>query len=198
MREHGGSDDVKRLWPEKDDALWDAWLRERSDVHRNALVMANRGLAYMMAKRARAVPNWLRDELEGLALETLIYAVEGFDVTRGVCFSTYAAQAVRMEIYSAIRTWRSRLLKMGPIRYDIEERRAKSIEKMAMLAEEVARCEAFLGEIPNTYRHVVESHFLRGEKLNAIAKRLKVSKTTAGNYLNRGLMMLRLRARRAA
>lgn len=66
----------------------------------------NRGLAFAFARRYRdrGVP---ADDLDQIALEGLVRAVDGFDPERGLRFSTYAARRIEGELkqYFRDRTW---------------------------------------------------------------------------------------------
>lgn len=73
---------------------------------RNELITDNRGLALAFARRYRnrGVPD---DDLDQVAMEGLVRAVDGFDPDRGLRFSTYAARKIDGQIkqYFRDRTW---------------------------------------------------------------------------------------------
>ncbi len=83
-----------------------AYARTRDRALRNRLIEANRGLAYHVAARydGRGVP---REDLRQIAVLGLLRAVERFDPTRGVAFSTYAGRAIEGTIKEHFRdsTW---------------------------------------------------------------------------------------------
>lgn len=73
---------------------------------RNELVEANRGLAFAFARRYRD-RGVQSEDLDQIALEGLVRAVDGFDPTRGIRFSTYAARRIDGDLkqYFRDRTW---------------------------------------------------------------------------------------------
>ncbi len=71
------------------------WLRQ-ADQTRNAIIVANQGLVWSVAKRF-AAPSFPEGELDLLVSEgnqILVRAVEGFDWRRGTKFGTYATRAL--------------------------------------------------------------------------------------------------------
>lgn len=82
-------------------------LRRTDDqTLRNDLVTDNRGLALAFARRYRnrGVPD---DDLDQVAMEGLVRAVDGFDPDRGLKFSTYAARKIEGQLKQHFRdrTW---------------------------------------------------------------------------------------------
>lgn len=73
---------------------------------RNELVSENQGLAFALARRYRdrGVPS---EDLDQIALEALIRAVDRFDWNRGLRFSTYASRVIEGAVkqYFRDRTW---------------------------------------------------------------------------------------------
>ena len=73
---------------------------------RNELIVDNQGLAFAFARRYRdrGVGS---DDLDQIALEGLVRAVDGFDPDRGIRFSTYAARRIEgsLKQYFRDRTW---------------------------------------------------------------------------------------------
>jgi len=77
---------------------------------RNELVVQNQGLAIAFARRYRdrGVP---QEDLEQIAFEALVRAVDRFDPLRGLRFSTFAARTIEGELkqYFRDRTWAVRV-----------------------------------------------------------------------------------------
>ena len=73
---------------------------------RNELVEANRGLAFAFSRRYRD-RGVHSEDLDQIALEGLVRAVDGFDPERGIRFSTYAARRIEGDLkqYFRDRTW---------------------------------------------------------------------------------------------
>ncbi len=73
---------------------------------RNELVVDNQGLAIAFARRYRdrGVPS---EDLEQVAMEALVRAVDRFDPSRGIRFSTFAARTIEGDLkqYFRDRTW---------------------------------------------------------------------------------------------
>jgi len=69
-------------------------LQEEAQVARNQIIEANLRLVFSLAKRYASVGTAAFDEFMGEGHITLMRAVEKFDFSRGVKFSTYATWAV--------------------------------------------------------------------------------------------------------
>jgi RNA polymerase sigma factor (sigma-70 family) len=79
-----------------------------SSANRAALILRHRGLVYRMAERLPCPPDW-RPELEQQGYLGLIKAVDGFDPSRGLAFSTYAVPVILGEMRHWLRSaWRER------------------------------------------------------------------------------------------
>ena len=81
-------------------------IRTGDSTLRNEIVGDNRGLAYAFARRYRE-RGVAAEDLDQIALEGLVLAVDGFDPERGVRFSTYAARRIEgaLKQYFRDRTW---------------------------------------------------------------------------------------------
>src|SRR6056297_2370151 len=84
---------------------------ETGDIElRNELVVQNQGLAIAFARRYRdrGVPG---EDLDQIAFEALVRAVDRFDPHRGLRFSTFAARTIEGELkqYFRDRTWAVRV-----------------------------------------------------------------------------------------
>ncbi|QDU61245.1 RNA polymerase sigma-D factor [Planctomycetes bacterium Pan216] len=75
--------------------LWEAYQADRSDENRNRLVEANLPLVHRIASRIHsAQPAVGQDDLFSAGAMGLMRAVELFDPSRGVRFSTYAYRCI--------------------------------------------------------------------------------------------------------
>lgn len=92
--------------------LWRAWEASRSIELRNRLVETFYPIAVLVARKLAATlsDEISRDDIEGYAAEGLIDAIEHFDPSRGVQFSTFAPYRIRGAVYDRIRDfdWVSR------------------------------------------------------------------------------------------
>lgn len=96
------------------------WAR-RWKVLRDYIVEGNMGLVYAMMGRFRIhSAEW--DELRSEALLALLRAVEGFDVTRGVRFSTYACNAILRGLIQAEKRAAKRRLRF-PMEFEVNYER---------------------------------------------------------------------------
>ncbi len=95
--------------PKVEDAAWSDYSAERSIANRNRLVEIYQPLARSVARRsldyARSISSAAAnlDDLEGIAAEGLISAVERFEPDRGVPFKYYARLRVSGHIKDALR-----------------------------------------------------------------------------------------------
>jgi RNA polymerase sigma factor (sigma-70 family) len=87
LSDHGTDEDRRRL------------LDEINDI-RHRLVVGNIGLACAVVQRL--APPHRRDELCSIAFATLLRAIDHFDPTRGVCFSTYATTSILNHVRQAL------------------------------------------------------------------------------------------------
>jgi len=86
----------------------DVWDYDGSTEARNRIVEENLGLCYYVAVRLRhrAPPGLDVDDLVAAGVFGLMRAVERFDPSRGVKFSTYAVKAISSHIRREILRWR--------------------------------------------------------------------------------------------
>lgn len=93
-------------------ALWTEWDASRSIEVRNKLVEIFYPMAANVARRMAATlsDEIAREDIEGYAAEGLINAIEHFDPSRGILFSTFAPYRIRGAVYDRIREldWVSR------------------------------------------------------------------------------------------
>ena len=73
---------------------------------RNDLVVDNQGLAYAFSRRYRN-KGVSAEDLDQVALEALVHAVDRFDPERGIRFSTFAARTIegKLKQYFRDKTW---------------------------------------------------------------------------------------------
>jgi RNA polymerase sigma factor for flagellar operon FliA len=98
--------------------LWDAYLRDRCNEHRNLLVEAHQGLVREIVRRfaCRLPKNIDRGDLDTAANVGLMAAIAGYDPERGVRFSSYCERRVKGALLDELRTqdwlprpWRQRI-----------------------------------------------------------------------------------------
>ena len=90
-------------------SMFAAWKESGSTKKFQEIVVANKGLAALEAKkqmRRAKQHGWDEGDVMGAAYEGLCKAVLGFDVGRGTAFSTYACNIIRAAIQSALGTKR--------------------------------------------------------------------------------------------
>jgi RNA polymerase sigma-B factor len=82
------------------------FARSRDTGLRNALVVDNQGLAYAFSRRYRD-RGVASEDLDQVALESLVRSVDRFDPTLGLRFSTFAARTIdgALKQYFRDRTW---------------------------------------------------------------------------------------------
>lgn len=82
------------------------FARTRDQALRNELVVDNQGLAFAFARRYRD-RGVSGEDLDQVALEALVHAVDRFDPDRNIRFSTFAARTIEGELkqYFRDRTW---------------------------------------------------------------------------------------------
>jgi RNA polymerase sigma factor FliA len=92
--------------------LWEEWSATRSIEVRNKLVEMFYPMAAHVARRMAATlsDEIAREDIEGYAAEGLINAIEHFDPSRGILFSTFAPYRIRGAVFDRIREldWVSR------------------------------------------------------------------------------------------
>jgi RNA polymerase sigma factor for flagellar operon FliA len=93
-------------------ALWAEWADTRSIEVRNKLVELFYPMAAHVARRMASTlsDEIAREDIEGYAAEGLINAIEHFDPSRGIQFSTFAPYRIRGAVFDRIREldWVSR------------------------------------------------------------------------------------------
>lgn len=83
------------------------WRYDGSIEARNCIVEANIGLVWAVARRCIrfARPGLDVEDLVSAGVFGLMKAIDGFDPTRGVRFSTYATKAIRQHIRREMQIW---------------------------------------------------------------------------------------------
>ena len=79
------------------------YARTRDPVLRERLVLGHMGLAMQLARRFGPRGGQSQDEVNQVACLALVKAVEGFDPTRGLRFSSYATAAILGELKRNLR-----------------------------------------------------------------------------------------------
>lgn len=171
---------------------------------RNQIVQANLRLVVSIAKTMVDTSNTL-DELISEGNVPLLRAVEIFDYTRGLRFSTYATWAVRHCLFRL--TPRNRLRRkrfMTGIDAGAMDSRVASVEPTVsdrQLAGTKATIQTLLGDLDNRERVIVERRFGLGltdrpYKFREIAGELHISTERVRQLLARALDRLRVVADR--
>jgi RNA polymerase sigma-B factor len=83
-------------------ALHEEYFRTRDPRVREQLMEAHAGLARALARRFKRRPHTL-DDLTQVAFLGLLKAIDGFDPTRGLQFSTYGAQTILGDLKRHLR-----------------------------------------------------------------------------------------------
>jgi len=89
------------------DALWEKYLHHRDDRTRSQLLAQYLGLVHHSAhEMAKRVPKDLElDDLISAGTVGLVQALETFDPSRGLAFSTFAVPRIRGAMLDELRTW---------------------------------------------------------------------------------------------
>jgi len=126
------------------DALWGRY-REAGDLEaRSELLDRYLGLVYHSAREiVKRVSRDLEfDELISAGTLGLVQALEGFDHSRGLAFSTYAVPRIRGAILDELRsrdwmprTLRARRRQLARVRADLQQRHGRTPEAKEMAAE---------------------------------------------------------------
>lgn len=98
---------MKKISPEAEQQLWDAYYKTKSYDDRNKIIEAYAGLIHFIAgKIAMYKPtNISYDDLVNEGVLGLIEAINKFDPTKGIKFSTYAVTRVRGFILDKLRKY---------------------------------------------------------------------------------------------
>lgn len=141
--------------------LWAAWRAEHSIEIRNQLVETFYPLAILVARQMSSTlsDEISRDDIEGYAAEGLLDAIERFDPTRGIQFSTFAPYRIRGTVFDRIREFdwvsrsdrrRERELRQSRDEFFLLHRRQPSLEEEAKLvgSSRVAH-EGFVARLAN-------------------------------------------------
>ena len=148
---------VMRTAPHTDEeGAWSAYGSERSLENRNRLVEFHASVARRAALRclpyARSVGAAMTDieELEGIAFEGLIEAIERFDPTRGVDFAHYANLRVDGHVKDALRAddYLSRRSRQQVKAWMGEDFEAMSDEKKRTAARLASQRPIHLADLP--------------------------------------------------
>lgn len=124
--------------------LWETYRREPTAELRDLLARHYVGLVHHTARQiSRQSPSLEADELVGAGSLGLLRALERFDVTRGLAFSTYAVQCIRGAIQDDLRKrdWmprgaRARARRIAAARAQLEARFQRSASH-AEIADEL-------------------------------------------------------------
>lgn len=173
-------------------------LRAANDV-RNAIVQANLRLVVSVAKTVVDPCNTL-DDLISDGNVPLIRAVEIFDYTRGLRFSTYATWAVRNCLFrTSPRNRRlARRFACGAAEFlaEVADLRPDAHADEAETARRERSVRQLLDGLPPRDRAIVEARFglgadERANKFREIASRLQISNERVRQLLARALQRLR-------
>jgi RNA polymerase sigma factor for flagellar operon FliA len=135
------------------DALWQEYRGHGNEEARRQIIDRYLGLVYHAAHQIaeRSGHHMERDDLVGAGTLGLVMAVEGFDPSRGLAFSTYAVPRIRGAILDDLRAqdWAPRSVRSMARRVTETEARLESKLGRAPASHEIA---AALGIDGPTYR----------------------------------------------
>jgi RNA polymerase sigma factor for flagellar operon FliA len=98
-------DDTPPRIDRADDALWDRYEKTRDPAARRALLDRHLGLVHHAARDVAArTPMMEIDDLVSAGTIGLVRALESFDRSRGLAFSTYAVRRIRGAILDDLRS----------------------------------------------------------------------------------------------
>jgi RNA polymerase sigma factor for flagellar operon FliA len=116
------------------DALWQKYREDRDEETRRLLLDQYLGLVHHAARELmRSIPRGLDlEDLVSAGSIGLVQALEGFDSTRGLAFSTFAVPRIRGAMLDEIRGWdwcprsvRERARKIEHARLEIRQREGR-------------------------------------------------------------------------
>lgn len=124
--------------------LWSHWQREHSIEVRNRLAEIFYPIVVLVARQMSSTlsDEISRDDIEGYATEGLLDAIERFDPSRGIQFSTFAPYRIRGAVYDRIREFdwvsrsdrrRERDLRQTREEFFLQHLRQPSLEEEAKL-----------------------------------------------------------------
>lgn len=166
---------------------------------RNQIVSANLRLVVSIAKTVADSANRL-DDLVSDGNVPLLRAVEIFDFTRGLRFSTYATWAIRHCLFRSAprnRQWQKRYVTgVEELFYGVQEARADELSATQQLAHQSTSVQRLLEQLEPRDRAIVRSRFGIGgdeppRRFREIASRLKISTERVRQLLARALLRLR-------
>lgn len=207
------------------EGLWRSYRATGDQKLRNQLAEAYLPLAHRLARRARSYALSVgaaatsQEDLLGMAEEGLIKAIEGFEPSKGVSFSSYANFRVMGHIKDALRdddflSRRARqVVKAWLSGQKLDERRARQAARLASQRpvklsrrafeevigdpgpEEAGLTRAQVGELLSRLepmeKAVLSYHYLRGMSLSAIGALLAVTESRACQLHRAALEKLR-------
>ncbi|MBI4279166.1 MAG: sigma-70 family RNA polymerase sigma factor [Armatimonadetes bacterium] len=171
---------VAILAPEEE---WDLWVRYRDHgdgESRCRLIEAYQPLVFKVVMQLRLAESWIMDMIQEGTLG-LIEAVERFDYTRGIRFSTFATYRIRGRVLNALRRERADVLSLEHVEGELSlaERLADAsadedlgaVEDAVMMAS-VARV---VETLPPRERKIIEATYLEAREPRTVARELAIS-----------------------
>lgn len=188
---------IKRLSPEEEKALWRAYKEEDDQESRRRLIEQYQPLVFREAMHWHIRQEYLQDALQEGTLG-LIEAVERYDHRRNVAFSVYAVHRIRGEILDFLKEENSRLAlsidepdENGiPLREQLPDASEDLAERTGrqLLFEHVAQT---LQRLPEKEQFVMEGVYLKDQEQKNIARDLSVSVPYVYRLQKRGIRRIR-------
>jgi RNA polymerase sigma factor (sigma-70 family) len=167
-------------------------------AERQKLVEGCIDLAYSLAKRHRAMFN-SQEEADDAAMDDLLGAAARYDFRPGTKFVTYAHWCISMGMKSTAKSLaRARRVRAVGVEMAASRLRATLRPGAAPEVELSEAAERLLASLPPRWRQAVEMHVMRGLALHETGAELGVTRTRAGQLVERGLKAIRNREGLAA
>jgi len=169
---------VTLLKPAEEARLWTAYCARGDGRSRARLIEAYQPLVFKIATHLRLREAILMDMIQEGTVG-LIEAVERFDPTRGVRFSTFATYRIRGRILNALRSERpaSAGEAVGDARLEhVPDPAAADLLASVEDGVLVRQIVAAIDRLPDEReRHILRGQFLRAEEPRRIARELSIS-----------------------
>jgi RNA polymerase sigma factor FliA len=143
VRSNGRAKKQRKAAPDPHNALWGAYVKQRSVAARNALIEAYLPLVQNEAHKVSALLSYAvtAQELESAGTLGLINCIESFDTSQGIKFITFCTPRIRGAMIDELRSWdwtpramRAKLNRMARVISQVEARlgRAPDEDELAL------------------------------------------------------------------